>query len=121
MRFLVDNALSPRIAVGLREAGHDAIHVRDLGLAAAEDSHLLQLAAAQQRVLVSADTDFGDLLAQKASSRPSVLLFRRRSGYRPGEQLKVLLANLNSLAEALERGSVVVVEDRRVRVRQLPI
>ncbi len=33
MRFLIDNALSPRIAEGLNEAGHDAIHVRDIGLA----------------------------------------------------------------------------------------
>jgi len=32
MRFLIDNALSPRIAKGLNEASHDAIHVREIEL-----------------------------------------------------------------------------------------
>lgn len=41
MRFLIDNALSPRIAEGLNEAGHDAIHVREIGLSSATDEEIL--------------------------------------------------------------------------------
>ena len=47
MRFLIDNALSPLVAEGLRAAGHDAEHVRDFGMAAASDELIFEKAAAE--------------------------------------------------------------------------
>ena len=49
MRFLVDNNLSPRLAARLCDAGHDAVHVRDLGMTQADDETIFDAAAAQDR------------------------------------------------------------------------
>jgi predicted nuclease of predicted toxin-antitoxin system len=120
MRFLIDNALSPHVAQGLRDGGFDAIHVRDWHMQAASDAEIFERCVAEDRVIVSADTDFGTLLAIREASRPSVVLLRRPSQRRPAEQVIILLANLPRLQDALEAGAVVVIEESRVRIRRLP-
>ncbi|MEX5632966.1 DUF5615 family PIN-like protein [Parafrankia sp. FMc2] len=121
MRFLLDNNLSHTLAAGLREAGHDVLHVRDVALGAADDSTVLAFARDERRVLISADTDFGGILTRSGLDSPSVILFRREGGRRPAEQLRLLLANLDQLAEALKDGSMIVLTDRLARVRKLPL
>lgn len=121
MRFLIDSPLSPALAEALRLRGHDAVHVRDLGLQSAEDREIFSRAAAEARTIVSADTDFGTLLALTRESKPSVVIFRRSSNRRPDRQIEVLLGNLAAIELALEQGAVVVFEDSRIQVRHLPI
>jgi predicted nuclease of predicted toxin-antitoxin system len=121
MRFLVDNALSPALAVLLTDAGHDAVHVRSLGLQHAPDIDIFDRAAADDRVLVSADTDFGTLLATRSAQRPSVIQFRGPGSRKPDALAHTLLSNLSQFLEALDCGSIVTLEPSRIRVRALPI
>lgn len=121
MKFLIDNALSPVLATLLQQAGHDATHVRTIGLQRADDAAIFERAAAEDRVLVSADTDCGTLLATRSAQKPSVIQFRGRSSRQPEALARAILSNLLQLADALESGSIVTFEPSRVRVRALPI
>jgi len=120
MKFLVDNALSPRIVAGLREFGYDAIHVRDKGMAEATDEEIFSYAVTEDRIIVSADTDFGVLLLAHGSSKPSFILFRQ-TDKRPARQLSYLISNLPALKKELLSGCIVVCEDDRIRIRSLPL
>ena len=121
MRFLIDQNLSERLAELLRNAGHDAAHVRTLGLSRAPDAVILDRASAESRVLISGDTDFGALLATGHRREPSVILIRRERPRRPEAQATLLLGYLDRVATALNDGAIVVIEETRIRVRDLPI
>jgi predicted nuclease of predicted toxin-antitoxin system len=104
LRFLVDNNLAPALAAGLCTAGHDAIHTANT--ACADDQEIFE-----DRIVISADTDFGTLLAQQGGSKPSVIIFRRTRGRRPDRHLDLILSNLDGIADYLESGCVAVFED----------
>jgi predicted nuclease of predicted toxin-antitoxin system len=114
-------ACRPVVAAGLRQAGHDAVHVVDVGLVSAADAVILERARAEDRVVVSADADFGDLLAGSGASAPSVVLVRSDDDLPPGRQVMLLVANLPGVDSELAQGAVVVLGRHRVRVRRLPI
>lgn len=120
MKFLVDECISFRLAKLLVEAGHDAVHVTDCGIAGEPDTVVMETARESGRVLISADTDFGELLARSGADAPSVVIFRRGER-RPEKVAAVLLANLDELRADLNQGSLVVIAEKRMRIRRLPV
>jgi predicted nuclease of predicted toxin-antitoxin system len=121
VRLLLDNNLSPRLVDVLAKEGWDVVHVGSLGLRAATDRVVLQIARDDGRILISADTDFGTLLAASHEAGPSVVLVRRVIGRRVEQLAGLLVANLPQVEEDLQLGSIVVVGDDSLRVRRLPI
>ena len=108
MRFLIDNALPPVLAELLGAAGHNATHVGDC-------------AREEDRVVVSADSDFGALLASQETDRPSFILFRDSNLLSASDYLEMLLPVLPILEPELRAGCVAVFRKGRLRVRKLPL
>jgi len=121
VKLLLDANLSPEVGRRLKEAGHDAIHVADIGLLTAADPEILQSAAKEERTLLTADSDFGALLALGSLASPSVLLLRSADHLRPNEQAGIIAANLPQIVKDLEKGAIVSLTSDRLRVRELPI
>lgn len=121
MRFLVDVNLSPRLADELGGLGHDAVHAWSLGLGSAPDEMLLERARTEDRVLLSADSDFGTILAATRATNPSVVYLRDVRGRRVEDLVARLVTAMPTIEEALRAGSLVVVEPAAIPIRSLPI
>ena len=73
--FLVDAQLPPALARWLREAGHDAQHVSEVGLREAEDVPIWMYALSVQAVIVTKDEDFAER-ASRTINAPTIVWLR---------------------------------------------
>lgn len=121
MIFLVDENLSPRIVVALRDAGHVAKHVRDDPGSGAPDEQVVLAATRLGAVIVTADTDFGAILARSRNKTPSVILVRALLDLPVSRQGSLIVANVAQLSSALESGAIVVISLDGIRIRPLPL
>lgn len=75
----------------------------------------------EDRILVSADSDFGMLLATSRQIKPSFILFREPDIIRAADYASAILLNLPAIENDLLAGCVVTFRHGRVRVRSLPL
>jgi predicted nuclease of predicted toxin-antitoxin system len=118
VKFLIDENLARRLASELVVAGHDAVHVSDLGLRSSPDQEILKVAFNQKRILISRDTDFGLLIERDSAGGPSLILIRRMGDYRVKAIVSRVLVLLSDHLEVLTSGGIVVVDGSRERVRR---
>jgi len=120
MRFLADMGVSMRVVDWLRSKGHDVLHLRDEGLQRLANGKIFQKAKQEDRVVVTFDLDFGEIVAASESRIVSVVLFRLRNSRSPHVISRLEIA-LNESSQELAEGAILVVEESRHRIRRLPI
>lgn len=120
MKFLADMGVAQSTAQALRESGHGVTHLSDLGLGRLSDREILELASREDRVVLTFDLDFADLLAAGLQQHPSVVIFRLRT-QTPAAVTTRLLALVGERTRELTDGAIVIVEETRYRLRRLPI
>ncbi len=116
MRFLIDRCAGRRLAEWLRARGHDVAEVRDAGPDPG-DSAVLEQAAADDRILVTIDTDFGRLIYVGGIKHRGLI----RLPDVPAEGRIALMAELlDRYAGDLEAGALVTVRGERIRISRSP-
>jgi predicted nuclease of predicted toxin-antitoxin system len=120
LKFLIDMPLAAPVAVELRAAGHDAVHLREQWLGRLADEEILAKAVVEGRIVVTADLDFEALLARAGNATASVIVFRL-ANLQADRVCALLTKVLAQAANELKRGAVVLVEESRFRIRHLPL
>jgi len=119
VRFLLDEDLSPRSAEYLRTLGHDAVHVREVGLKGRADQEIVAFARAEGRVLVTRDRDFADIRRYPPGSHGGTLRLKI-----PHPTAKAINAVLGRLLQRLGPDelthNLVVTDGHRYRIRRSP-
>ena len=119
MRFLPDMNLPPAVAEWLQSKGHDAVHIREIGLGHLPDREVFARAAEEGWIVVTFDLDFGEIAGLAGATGATVLLLRLRLVHQDYFRQR-LQAAIVEAAETLEAGATVVVEDARIRIRRMP-
>lgn len=118
MKFLLDANMPRSALVVLREAGHEANHVRDLGLGDATDACIDERARSMVAVIVSRDLDFADVRRFPPEPRPGLLVLRMPDSSTAADVVGLLSRFLSATA-LVHRipGHLAILEPDRLRFR----
>ena len=120
IKFLADMGISMRVVEMLREKKHDVVHLREEKLHKLPYTEVFKKAVDEDRTILTFDLDFGEIVALSKGSLVSIILFRLHNTNTPFV-LKRLEQLLDESIDNLVKGTVIIVEDTRYRVRRLPI
>lgn len=119
MRFKLDENMPRTLASAMSEWGHDVHTVADEHLGGRSDSVVARHAMAEERIVVTYDMDFSDIRRFSAARCIGIVLLRLRNRD-VHSCIAAMKRLLNSLTDAEIGGRILVVEEARIRVRELP-
>ena len=120
MRFLADMGVSPRTVEWLRSLGHDAIHLIEQKLHKLSDRDVLCKAKTENRILITMDLDFAQLVASAGIKNLFLIVILRLNDQRP-QNVHARLSAIMETLENITENAVISVDENKIRVRQLPI
>jgi predicted nuclease of predicted toxin-antitoxin system len=117
MKFKVDENLPVEVAELLREADLEASTVVDEGLGGGSDTQVISICQSEKRVLVTLDTDFGNIGIYPPKEFDGIIVLRLKRQDKPYvlEMFSRLIPLL--LTEPLA-GNLWIVHEKRIRIRQ---
>ena len=116
MKFLLDVHIAAAIGRVLADKGHDVVSA-SAAHADWTDARLLQLAVDEDRVIVTEDRDFSNLIYRDDAAMPPAVLYLRCG---PAEQLAMVERVLLVVANTTIHGHMVVIRRSSIRHRRLP-
>ncbi len=117
MRILVDENVPRDLVVWLRMTGHDVLLASEIK-AGADDIEWAACAEQEQRVLLTSDKDFGELVFRDRLTTHGIVLLRL--DHLPVPEILARLQSVWSVLEANPAGCFIVSTESKVRVRHLP-
>ena len=118
MRLLANENIPSPVIVSLRGIGHD-VHAIAERTPGATDEQVLKIASTEQRVIMTFDRDYGELVYLRGLPVPPAIVFLRFVPRSPSEA-SLILRTLFSNHEESVLGHFVVVSRDRYRRRPLP-
>jgi len=116
VRFLVDRCAGRRLANWLREQGHDVREAAEV-VPDPGDQEILRWAAAEERILVTIDTDFGFLVFQGGETHTGIV---RLPDAPVSERIALMEQVLSRYQADLAKRAIITVDRERVRVSAAP-
>lgn len=118
MHFLADMGISISVVEWLRQNKHDVKHLREEGLQKLSNGDIFHKAIKENRIILTFDLDFGEIVALAKGKRAGVILFRLNNA-RASHVIERLEAMLRDSSSPLA-DSVIIIEESRYRVRRFP-
>jgi len=120
LRFLLDMGVSYKVSSWLNDNGHDAIHLSAEGLHEMEDHLIVKKAINESRVILTADMDFGQILAFNKSNDVSIIQFRLFD-LSPENIISKLEITMGKFSVQLNEGyAIITIQEHKIRFKKLP-
>lgn len=117
LRILADENIATSVIQALRGAGFDVVSIRE-EMPGANDADVLSRAAAERRLLITHDKDFGEMAFRNGLPADCGVVLFRLSGEDPDSDNRLIAGALASRSDWL--GHFSIIDDRKIRMRILP-